>query len=156
VGDCTYYKYRTDILIEMETFSWTWPFILYWCNWLVDKTWFHSTTALGILYIIKMKMLNKQLGAGGTGQVRACEGMYANEIRERVDTKKNPYWRFCKTRKALSCDCTHPSGNASAWWRCTQNFQQMKCSKKSCLFQSETCFKLKNPQILLRLFPQIC
>jgi hypothetical protein len=21
VGDCTYYKYRTDILIEMETFS---------------------------------------------------------------------------------------------------------------------------------------
>jgi hypothetical protein len=36
--------------------------------------------------------------------VRACKSIYANEIRERVDTKRNPYWRIRKNRKALSCD----------------------------------------------------
>lgn len=36
--------------------------------------------------------------------MRTCEIIYANEIRERMDTQRNPYQRICKNRKVLSCD----------------------------------------------------
>lgn len=36
--------------------------------------------------------------------MRTCEGIYASEIRERVETKRNPDCRICKNKKVLSCD----------------------------------------------------